>query len=42
MDDDTIQETAKTVGKGIDFANRVGQFIAPLIRGSVEQGIGIF
>lgn len=42
MNDETIQETAKTVGKGIDLANNVGGFIAPLIRGSLEQGIGIF
>jgi len=37
-----IEESAKTIGKGIDFANKVGGFIAPLIKGSLEQGIGIF
>lgn len=42
MNDETIHETAKTLGKGIDLADKVGSFIAPLIRGSLEQGIGIF
>lgn len=42
MNDETIQETSKTIGKGIDLAQKVGDFIAPLIAGSMEQGIGIF
>jgi hypothetical protein len=37
-----IEESAKTIGKGIELASRVGGFIAPLIQGSLEQGIGIF
>lgn len=37
-----IEEVAKTTGKAIDVAGQVGGFIAPLIKGSLEQGIGIF
>lgn len=37
-----IEESAKTIGKGVDLANKVGSFIAPLIKGSLEQGVGIF
>ncbi|WMJ24332.1 Abi-alpha family protein [Paludicola sp. MB14-C6] len=41
-DSKAIEETAKAIGKGIDVADKVGTFIAPLIKGSLEQGIGIF
>ena len=34
-------EWAKTIGKGTDAARELGGFIAPLIRGSLEQGMGI-
>lgn len=37
-----VEEMAKTAGKAIDAANRVGQFIAEYIKGSLEQGFGIF
>jgi hypothetical protein len=37
-----IQEVARTTGKGIDAAREVGGFIAPFIKGSLEQGLGIF
>lgn len=42
MNNEAFEETAKTVGKGIDLAKEVGGFIAPLIKGTLEQGIGIF
>lgn len=35
MDEDTIK-------KGMDMAHDAGKFIAPLIKGTLEQGIGIF
>ncbi len=42
MQEDSYKETVKTLGKGFDLAQKVGNFIAPLIKGSLEQGIEIF
>ncbi len=39
---EAVTEIAKTAGKGIDLASRMGGFIAPLIKGPIEQGMGIF
>lgn len=36
------QEISKASGKGIDAVREFGGFIAPLIGGTLEQGIGIF
>lgn len=35
MDEDTIK-------KGMDMPHDAGKFITPLIKGTLEQGIGIF
>lgn len=35
-------KVAETFGKGIDLAEKAGDFIAPLIKGSLVQAIGIF
>lgn len=35
MDDEILK-------KGMDMAHDMGRFIAPLIKGTLEQGIGIF
>ena len=37
-----VTEVAKTAGKAIDAAREIGPFIAKLIKGPLEQGIGIF
>lgn len=42
MQEDSYKETVKTIEKGIDLAQKVGNFIAPLMKGTLEQGIGIF
>lgn len=42
MSEESYKETIETIGKGIDFAQKTGRFIAPLIKGTLEQGIGIF
>ncbi len=42
MCEESYKETVKTIGKGIDLAQKTGKFIAPLIKGTLEQGIGIF
>ncbi len=39
---EAVTEIAKTAGKGIDLAGRMGGFISPLIKGPIEQGLGIF
>lgn len=37
-----VQEVTKTSGKGIDASRCFGGFVAKLISGSLEQGMGIF
>lgn len=37
-----VQEVAKTAGKGIDAAREFGGFLAPLIKGPVEQAMKIW
>ncbi|KWC90247.1 Abi-alpha family protein [Burkholderia cepacia] len=37
-----VQEVAKATGKGVDAATAMGGFIATYVRGSIEQGLGIF
>lgn len=32
------EESVKTIGKGIDLVDKVGGFIAPLIKGSLQEG----
>lgn len=41
-DSKAIEETAKTIGFGIQAAQQFGTFISKLIGGSLEQGMGIF
>jgi hypothetical protein len=44
MDEESkaIQEVAKTAGKAIDATREFAEFIACFIKGSLEQGLGIF
>lgn len=42
MIEKNYSETVKTINKGFDLAEKTGNFIAPLIKGTLEQGIGIF
>lgn len=37
-----VQESAKVAGKALDIVDKTGSFIANLIKGPLEQGIGIF
>lgn len=37
-----MEEKTDMIEKSVDLAEKVGGFIAPLIKGTLEQGIGIF
>ena len=42
MPQDYIAQVLKNTEKGLNIAEKTGRFIAPLIKGTIEQGIGIF